>query len=195
MRTLEVPQHIKGLIFDCDGTLVDSMPLHMRAWENAIMSMGGCWDQVFFISKKGMPEEDIVALYNVNFAAALDPLETVKAKHRFFHAHATEFKPIPSVLEVVRKYHGVLPMAIASGGVRENVDLELEALHVRGFFKAVLTADDNIRPKPAPDIFLEAARRLGVRPQFCQVFEDGDLGLEAARAAGMLPTDVRQIHD
>jgi beta-phosphoglucomutase-like phosphatase (HAD superfamily) len=194
MRALEVPQYIKGLIFDCDGTLVDSMPLHMRAWEHAIMSLGGCWDQEFFVSKKGMPEENIVALYNVSFAAALDPLETVKVKHRFFRAHATEFKPIPSVLEVVRKYHGVLPMAIASGGVRENVDLELEVLHIRGFFNAILTAEDDIRPKPAPDIFLEAARRLSVPPQFCQVFEDGDLGLEAARAAGMLPTDVRQIH-
>jgi beta-phosphoglucomutase-like phosphatase (HAD superfamily) len=191
MRAFEVPQYIKGLIFDCDGTLVDSMPLHMRAWEHAITSLGGCWDQEFFISKKGMPEEDIVALYNASFAVSFDRVATVKAKHRFFRAHASEFKPIPSVVEVVLNHRGVLPMAVASGGVRENVDLELEALHIRSLFQAILTADDAIRPKPAPDIFLEAAKRLGVPPQFCQVFEDGDLGLEAARAAGMLPTDVR----
>jgi beta-phosphoglucomutase-like phosphatase (HAD superfamily) len=92
---------------------------------------------------------------------------------------------------VVLKYHDILPMAIASGGVRENVDLELDALNIKKYFQAVVTADDDIRPKPAPDIFLEAARRIGVAPEYCQVFEDGDLGLEAARIAGMLPTDVR----
>jgi beta-phosphoglucomutase-like phosphatase (HAD superfamily) len=192
MRTLEVPQYIRGLIFDCDGTLVDSMPLHMRAWEHAITSIGGLWDQEFFISKKGMPEEDIVTLYNSSFATAFDPLETVRVKHRFFRSHASEFKPIPHVVAIVLKHHGILPMAVASGGVRENVDLELEALHIRKFFQTILTADDDIRPKPSPDIFLEAARRIGVPAQFCQVFEDGDLGLEAARGAGMLATDVRR---
>jgi beta-phosphoglucomutase-like phosphatase (HAD superfamily) len=191
MNELEVPPHIKGLVFDCDGTLVDSMPLHMRAWEHVIKSSGEIWDHEFFVSRKGMPEEDIVCLYNAHFDASLDPVATVKAKHRFFRTQASGFKPIPHVLDIVRKYHGVLPMAVASGGVRENVNLELEALHIKDFFKAILTADDGIAPKPAPDLFLEAARRLGVSPQYCQVFEDGDLGLEAARLAGMLPTDVR----
>jgi HAD superfamily hydrolase (TIGR01509 family) len=82
-------------------------------------------------------------------------------------------------------------MAVASGGTRKNVTLELEAIQLKDFFEVILSADDDIRPKPAPDIFLEAARRLGVEPRYCQVFEDGDLGLEAAKAADMLPTDVR----
>jgi beta-phosphoglucomutase-like phosphatase (HAD superfamily) len=191
MRVIEVPPYIKGLIFDCDGTLVDSMPLHMRAWEQVIKSSGGFWDHGFFLSRKGMPEEDIVVVYNARFGVSFDPIETVKAKHRFFQTQASRFQPIPHVLNVVLKYRGVLPMAVASGGVRENVDLELEALNIKDCFKAILTADDGIRPKPAPDLFLEAARRLGILPEYCQVFEDGDLGLEAARLAGMLPTDVR----
>jgi beta-phosphoglucomutase-like phosphatase (HAD superfamily) len=191
MRKIEVPGFVRGLIFDCDGTLVDSMPLHMRAWEHAITSKGGSWNCEFFLSKKGMPEEDIVALYNTQFALALDPGDAVKAKHKFFRAHAAEFKPIPHVVDIVLKHRGVLPMAIASGGTRENVSLELDALHIKDFFEAILTADDDVKPKPAPDIFLEAARRIGVAPGYCQVFEDGDLGLEAARIAGMLPTDVR----
>jgi HAD superfamily hydrolase (TIGR01509 family) len=83
-------------------------------------------------------------------------------------------------------------MAVASGGVRENVVLELETLDIRSLFQAILTADDDIRPKPAPDIFLEAAKRIGVPPEYCQVFEDGKLGLQAAREAGMLATDVRE---
>ena len=191
MRTIEVPPFIKGLVFDCDGTLVDSMPLHMKAWEHVITSRGGLWDFDFFFSKKGMPEEKIVDLYNMHFSRAFDPVETVKDKHGFFRAHASEFKPIAHVLDVVLRYRGLLPMAVASGGVRENVDLELEALQIKDLFQAIVTADDDVRPKPSPDIFLEAARRIGVAAELCQVFEDGDLGLEAARIAGMLPTDVR----
>jgi beta-phosphoglucomutase-like phosphatase (HAD superfamily) len=191
MRTIEVPEFVKGLIFDCDGTLVDSMPLHMKAWEHVIASSGGQWDYEFFYAKKGMPEEKIISLYNDSFSTALDPVRIVMDKHRFFKIRAAEFKPIPHVIAVVRRYYGVLPMAVASGGSREIVDLELESLHIRHCFPVVLTADDNIKPKPAPDLFLEAAKRLGVAPRYCQVFEDGDLGLEAARIAAMLPTDIR----
>ena len=191
MRKIEVPGFVKGLIFDCDGTLVDSMPLHMRAWEYVITSSGGPWDLEFFNSKKGMPEAEIVVLYNGAFARALDPVDTVNAKHEFFRAHASEFKPISHVVEVVLRYRDALPMAVVSGGVREIVSLELESLKIKDCFKIILTADDDIRPKPAPDIFLEAAKRLGVTPEVCQVFEDGDLGLTGARLAGMLATDIR----
>lgn len=193
MRKIEVPEFIKGLIFDCDGTLVDSMPLHMKAWEYAITSNGGLWNLEFFSAKRGMPEENIVALYNKQFGTAFDPADTVRIKHRYFHAHAAEFQPIPHVLDVVMKYRRVLPMAIASGGTRKNVDLELNSLRIRDEFKVILTADDHIKPKPAPDIFLAAAEQLGIAPEHCQVFEDGDLGLEAARVAGMLPTDIREF--
>ncbi len=188
---IKVPDFIEGLIFDCDGTLVDSMPLHMRAWEHAITANGGFWDLDFFNSRKGVPEKDIIALYNAHFRTALDPAETVGSKHRFFLARVSELKPIPHVVDVVLKYRNRLPMAIASGGIRENVDLELEILHIKDHFKVILTADDALKPKPEPDLFIEAARRLGIAPEKCQVFEDGDLGLEAARKAGMLPTDIR----
>ena len=82
-------------------------------------------------------------------------------------------------------------MAVASGSSRENVDIELVALGIRTLFKAIVTADDDVKPKPAPDIFLEAAKQIGIPPEYCQVFEDGDLGLEAAKKAGMMSTDVR----
>ena len=191
MRQIEVPQFVKGLIFDCDGTLVDSMPLHMKAWEYVISSGGGPWDYDFFFSKKGTPEKNIVDLFNVRFARTLDPVETVRCKHEYFWAHARELRSIPHVIEIVKQHHGVLPMAVASGGTRKNVTLQLEVFQLQDYFGVILSADDNIAPKPAPDIFLEAARLLGVEPKYCQVFEDGDFGLEAARAAGMLPTDVR----
>ena len=191
MRTIVVPEYVRGLVFDCDGTLVDSMPLHMKAWEYVITSRGGPWDLEFFNSKKGMPESRIVALYNEEFARSHSPEDIVRTKHQYFRAHASEFKPIAHVVDVVRRYRDILPMAVVSGGVREIVNLELEALHIREHFRVILTADDAIRPKPAPDLFLEAAIRIGVAPEFCQAFEDGDLGLEAARSAGMLATDIR----
>jgi beta-phosphoglucomutase-like phosphatase (HAD superfamily) len=167
------------------------MPLHMRAWEHAMTSVREEWRYEFFFSKKGMPEEVILALYNRQYGTAFDPAEIVRIKHEFFRAHASEFGPIPHVVELVWKYGGVLPMAVASGGTREIVDLELRALGIHECFQAVVTADDGVEPKPSPEIFLEAAKRIGVPPQFCQVFEDGDLGLEAALKAGMLPTDIR----
>jgi beta-phosphoglucomutase-like phosphatase (HAD superfamily) len=163
----------------------------MKAWERVISSRGGPWNYDFFFSKKGTPEKKLVDLFNARFARTLDPIETVRCKHEYFWAHACELQPIPHVVEIARKYCGVLPMAVASGGTRKNVTLELEAIQLKDFFEVILSADDDIRPKPAPDIFLEAARRLGVEPRYCQVFEDGDLGLEAAKAADMLPTDVR----
>jgi HAD superfamily hydrolase (TIGR01509 family) len=192
MRKIEVPDYIQGLIFDCDGTLVDSMPLHMKGWEYTITKRQGKWEPEFFVAKKGMPERKIVALYNKHYGVAFDPDETVEAKHRFFRARAAELKPIAHVVDIVRRYRDALPMAVASGGVKENVELELRVLGIRGCFKAIVTADDDhIQSKPSPEIFLEAARRIGVAPEHCQVFEDGDLGLEAALSAGMLPTDIR----
>jgi HAD superfamily hydrolase (TIGR01509 family) len=191
MHEIVVPDYIKGLIFDCDGTLVDSMTLHMRAWEHAITSKRGVWQPEFFIVKKGMAERGIVILYNKHYGTSFDPAETVKTKHEYFRAHASEFKPVQRVVDIVLKYRDILPMAVASGGMREIVEFELDALRLKGCFKAIVTADDAIKPKPSPDIFLEAARQIGVPPQFCQVFEDGDLGLEAARTAGMLATDIR----
>jgi HAD superfamily hydrolase (TIGR01509 family) len=188
---IEVPDYIRGLIFDCDGTLVDSMPLHMRAWEHTITSMQGQWQPEFFIPKKGMAERNIIALYNEHYGTAFDPVETLKAKHAFFRAQAAGLRPIRHVVDVVMKHRGFLPMAVASGGTRANVEFELRALGIESCFKAIVTADDDIKPKPSPDIFLEAARQIGVPPKYCQVFEDGDLGLEAARRAGMLATDIR----
>jgi HAD superfamily hydrolase (TIGR01509 family) len=191
MNKIEVPEYIKGLIFDCDGTLVDSMPLHMKAWEYVIRAGGGAWDFDFFFSKKGTSEERLVSLYNEHFGTTLNPQDTVRIKHEFFRSHANGLKPIQHVIDVVDCCRGRLPMAVASGGVRAIVDFELNALGIKELFKTILTADDNIKNKPAPDIFWESARRLGVEPERCQVFEDGDLGLEAARIAGMLPTDIR----
>jgi beta-phosphoglucomutase-like phosphatase (HAD superfamily) len=193
MKFIEVPSYIKGLIFDCDGTLVDSMPLHMKAWEYAVTKEGAVWDDEFFFSQKGMQEEDIVELYNKQSLTPLNCVATVEAKHNYFRNHRGEFKPIKPVVDIVLCYKDILPMAVASGGISENVLLQIEALGIREYFNIILIANDDIKPKPHLDIFLEASARLGVLPNLCQVFEDGDLGLEAAKKAGIVATDVRLL--
>lgn len=190
---IKVPDYIKGLIFDCDGTLVDSMPLHMKAWEYAVKESGLRWDYEYFFSMKGMPGAEILNLYAKDFKAQINPEKIIQLKLDYFHQHRTEFKPIEHVYEIVMEYKEILPMAIASGGLRATVEMQLDDLEIRHLFTAIITADDKLKSKPEPDMFLEAARRINVLPHLCQVFEDGDLGLEAAQKAGMLATDIRMI--
>ena len=188
---IPVPDDIKGLIFDCDGTLVDSMPLHMKAWKEAVHSFGANFDPEFFFSKKGMRSKDIVAQFSLQSGKPLNGADVVRLKDNFFLQHIADVMPLPIVVDVVRRYHKILPMAVASGGGREIVERELQVTGIVNFFDVILTADDPFKPKPFPDLFLEAARRIGVQPSLCQVFEDGDLGLQAAENAGMLATDIR----
>ena len=188
---ISVPEYIRGLIFDCDGTLVDSMPLHMKAWEEAVHLFGANFDPEFFFSKKGMRSKDIVAQFSLQSGKPLNGADVVRLKDNFFLQHIADVMPLPIVVDVVRRYHKILPMAVASGGGREIVERELQVTGIVNFFDVILTADDPFKPKPFPDLFLEAARRIGVQPSLCQVFEDGDLGLQAAENAGMLATDIR----
>ena len=186
-----VPGYVRGLIFDCDGTLVDSMPLHMKAWEHVIVRYGAPYHRDFVDSQKGMKETAIVTLYNQRFGTSLDEYSVVAEKQRYLSARIHEVKPFEPIVSVVRRSRRLLPMAVASGSARDIVIGELEAIGLADVFAIVLTADDPLPPKPAPDLFLEAARRMQIPPAQCQVFEDGDAGLEAARRAGMLATDVR----
>jgi HAD superfamily hydrolase (TIGR01509 family) len=186
-----VPNNIKGLIFDCDGTLVDSMLLHRDAWEAALNKFGARYDEEFFMSTRGMKETDIVDDYNHRFTMNLHPANVAAEKHRIFMQRIEEVKPIAVVTEVAERFSGQLPMAVVSGSVRQIVMKELHVIGIVDLFKHILTGDDPFPQKPAPDLFLEAARLMGVPPEQCQVFEDGDLGLLGAERAGMIATDIR----
>ncbi len=187
---IEISREIRGLIFDCDGTLADSMPLHMRAWEKAFLEFGEPYRPDFLEPLSGMNEEDIVSLYNERFHRRIDPRELVDLKQTHFRKGAHRVEPVRPVVDVAVRYRDLLPMAVVSGGRRENVLLTLAGLGIDRLFSAVLTADDPFPPKPAPDLFLEAARRMTVPPGLCHVFEDGQLGLVAASRAGMTATNV-----
>ena len=181
----------KGLIFDCDGTLADTMPLHMEAWCETFADYGEECPYEFVNRLKGTPAEKIVAMFNQKFGRKINPIKFAQDKNRRSRKKLNRAKPIDPVIRIVRNYRDKLPMAVASGGTRRNVLLTLEVIGLKDEFVTVITSDDKLKSKPAPDIFIEAARRMKVEPTYCQVFEDGDVGLQAARVAGMIATDVR----
>ena len=188
---IEIHPEAKCLLFDCDGTLAKTMDLHLEAWHEAFAALGKKSPPAFLDRLQGMPAEKIVEHINETYGYDLDAKEFAKDKNRRVKDKLLHAEPIEPVVEIARGNKNKLPMAVVSGGTRVNVDIILESIGLKDFFNTVITADDDVKPKPSPDIFLEAARRLNVEPQYCQVFEDGEPGLVAAREAGMIVSDVR----
>lgn len=186
------PTTIEALIFDCDGTLADTMPAHHRAWTAMLTPYGIPFPEPRFYAMGGMPTSQIIRTLAADAGVAVGDLSAmVAAKEELFLRHIDALQPIVPVVAIAAAYRGRLPMAVASGGYRAIVTRTLEQLRLFDWFGALVAAEDTTRHKPEPDVFLEAARRLGARPGACAVFEDTELGLEAARRAGMLAVDVR----
>ncbi|MGH8045722.1 MAG: HAD family hydrolase [Chthoniobacterales bacterium] len=183
---LDLPaQPFKGYIFDCDGTIADTMPLHFRAWTRAMKEFGGTFPEDLFYSWGGIPTFKIVEQLNAKYGTHMDAEVVPRVKEQYFVELIPEVLPIGPVVALVKQFHGTAPMAVASGGHREIVIKTLDALGLTQFFDAIVGAEDVQHGKPAPDPFLEAARRLNVEPTACLVFEDSPTGIEAAKAAGM----------
>jgi beta-phosphoglucomutase-like phosphatase (HAD superfamily) len=183
----------KGLIFDCDGTLADTMPLHWHAWQKVTRRYGLNFSEERFYALGGVPSRDIFKLLAEEQGQTLDPLAAAKEKEAEYIPFLSHVQPIDAVVQIARANYGKIPMAVASGGLQSHIIEVLQHLGIRQFFNAVVTSEFVTRQKPAPDIFLEAARRLGVPPQFCRAYEDTDLGLQAIKAAGMEAVDVRLL--
>jgi beta-phosphoglucomutase-like phosphatase (HAD superfamily) len=181
----------KGLIFDCDGTLADTMPLHWRAWQIVARRYQLHFPEERFYALGGVPSRDILKMLSDEQGRELDPLAAAIEKEAEYIPFLSQVQPVEAVVRIARENYGKIPMAVASGGLQTHINDVLEHLGIRHFFNAVVTSEDVRRQKPAPDIFLEAARRLGVQPQFCRAYEDTDLGLQAIGAAGMEAVDVR----
>lgn len=187
------PAGTTALIFDCDGTLADTMPTHFVAWSAMLADHGIAFPEAQFYALGGMPSGDIIRLLAAEQGVAVpaDVQPMVDDKEDRYLAAVAGVTAIPEVVAVAARYHGVLPLAVASGGEHRIIDATLGILGITELFGAVVGYEDTERHKPEPDVFEEAARRLGVDPAGCVVFEDGELGLEAARRAGMVPVDIR----
>lgn len=183
-----------ALIFDCDGTLTNSMPVHFVCWQKTLAGHGIDFGEERFYALGGMPSDKIVSLLAAEAGFALDAAAVAAEKERAFLETLHLLEPIATVVEIARRHRGQKKMAVASGGFRHVVHQQLRQIGVQDWFDAVVTAEDTSRHKPEPDVFLEAARQLRIPPDQCEVYEDSDLGIEAARRAGMRCVDVRKYH-
>lgn len=176
-----------AFIFDCDGTLVDSMPIHYVAWCESLRLHHAPFEftEDYFYSQAGVREQDTVIELNRLHGTSIDPNSVARVKFDIFHQRIPEVKTVPPVAAVAREWHGRLPMSVASGSEAETVEACLTSTGLIQLFQTIITPRDVKRGKPAPDMFLLAAERMGVRPEDCLVFEDGNSGVQAAKAAGM----------
>jgi beta-phosphoglucomutase-like phosphatase (HAD superfamily) len=187
------PQPFTALIFDCDGTLANTMPSHFLAWAATLQAHGAEISEELFYEYAGVPTRDIVAKLNERFGYDLD-IETIyeeKEKHYLSLMETTE--EIKAITDVARAYHGRVPMAVASGGTHMIVDHTLKAIGLTALFDWVIGAEDVVNGKPDPEMFLLAARKMAVKPEDCIVYEDGEPGILGARRAGMRVVDVRVL--
>lgn len=182
-----------GLIFDCDGTLVDTAPIHFLAVNEAMRPLGLEMAAEWYFARVGLTPEALFAEYERVHGVKIDTAELSLRYGPIFTANLERAKEVAEVAEVARANFGNVPMAVASNGHRKNVLATLEATGLISLFETVVSADEVAKGKPAPDVFLEAARRIGVLPADCIVFEDSDEGLEAARKAGMRSRDIRLV--
>ena len=186
------PEGTQALIFDCDGTLADTMPAHFAAWTTMLAEHGIAFSEQRFYALGGMPSDRIIALLSEETGVPVTDVEAmVNRKEDLYLEVIDAIRRVEIVCDIAERYHGRLPMAVASGGQRVIVARTLAAIAIGDLFDAVVGAEDTERHKPDPDVFLEAARRLGADPSACIVFEDTDLGLLAAQRAGMLGVDIR----
>lgn len=190
---IEIPQGVEGLVFDCDGTIADTMPLHYKAWVAALKEHNAVFPEAMFYDMAGMPTARIIELLNERHGYDIPVQEAADRKEYFFVESIPQVEAIDPIVEIIRRYAGKLPMAVATGGTRAICTRTLEALGLLQHFDALVTADDVAHGKPA-DIFLEAAKQIGRRPEACCAFEDAELGLQSARAARMHVIDIRPAY-
>ena len=195
-RTMSIPlpEGVKGLIFDLDGTIIDSMPLHHRAYNASLEPYGVHYPLDVFHSRGGIPTSDTLRMIETEHQITnFDLPLALETKRKFVDAHLSELTLIQPVWEVIKAFHSKLPMAIGTGSNRQTVN-EMFALFPFGeYFTHVVTATDVENFKPHPETFLKGAELIGIDPSDCVVFEDGKPGMVAAESAGMQVIDITKF--
>ncbi|MFC7246194.1 HAD family hydrolase [Catellatospora aurea] len=179
------PGEFRAYLFDCDGTVADSMPLHYRAWSQAVGEWGCDFPEDLFYAWGGRTVPDIIADLNATRGLAMPAAEVDERREGLYQQLLPQLTAVPEVLAHIEDAHGRIPFAVVSGGARASVSASLTTLGLLDRFDLMVCAEDYTRAKPDPEAFLLAAAGLGVAPEHCVVFEDTDLGVAAATAAGM----------
>jgi HAD superfamily hydrolase (TIGR01509 family) len=192
MKLMLPPGSFKAYLFDCDGTIADSMPLHYVAWNRALAEWNCEFREELFHAWGGMPVADIVSALNTRHGLNMPVEDVASRKEELYYKILPQLKAVPEVLEHIEASHGRIPFAVVSGSTRDSVTASLEALKILDRFDTLVCAGDYAKSKPDPEPFLIAAERLGKAPADCLVFEDTDMGIQAATAAGMASVKIPQ---
>ncbi len=190
MKLTLPPGNFKAYLFDCDGTVADSMPLHYIAWKKALGECNCPFDEELFYSWGGVPPIEIVERLNRMHGLNMPVIEVAERKESYYFDQLPQLKPVPEVIEHVEAQYGKIPFGVVSGSTRESVVNSLTTIGMLDRFQTIVASEDYTRSKPAPDAFLLAAERLGISPESCLVFEDADIGIQAATSAGMASVRV-----
>jgi beta-phosphoglucomutase family hydrolase len=183
-----------GLLFDFDGTLADTMGAHLDSWNKALKIYDLTLSREQHLAWAGRPTREIVQLLNELHVTNMTYEAIAKEKEKHYLSSLGHVKEIVPVAEIVRHYHRRIPMAIVTGSRRKWVELTMKQLALTPYFDTLVCAEDYVNGKPAPDCFLKAAQLLNVAPENCLVFEDGELGIQAAKAAKMVCLRVTETH-
>jgi beta-phosphoglucomutase family hydrolase len=186
------PRAFKAYLFDCDGTIADSMPLHYVAWKRALGEWGCEFPESTFYAWGGRPVVEIIRSLNEQYGLEMPTEDVATRKEAYYYEILPQLEAVPEVLEHIEAQHGRIPFAVVSGSTRESVTESLRTLRLLDRFETLVCAGDYTHGKPHPEAFLMAAERLGVAPEDCLVFEDTEMGIKAARAAGMASVKVLQ---
>jgi HAD superfamily hydrolase (TIGR01509 family) len=177
-------------LFDCDGTIADSMPLHYVAWKQALGKWNCEFDEQTFYAWGGMPTAEIIATLNRRHGLSMVVDTVCTEKENLYYEMLPQLKAIAEVVEHIEAQHKRIPFAVVSGGTLETVVASLTAVNLLDKFNVFVCAGDYKKGKPDPEPFLLAAEKLGVNPKDCLVFEDTEMGIQAATAAGMASVRV-----
>ena len=189
--TLKLPEGLfKAYLFDCDGTIADSMPLHFKAWKKTLAEWNCEFEEELFYEWGGMPVAEIISTLNARHGLNMPVENVAHRKEELYFELLPQLKPVPEVLEHIRTEHGRIPFGVVSGSTKESVTASLGTLDLLDRFDTMVCAGDYTKSKPDPEAFLLAAARLGVAPERCLVFEDTYMGIQAAQAAGMASVKV-----
>ena len=193
--TLSINPKAKGLIFDLDGTLADTMPIHYIAWKNAAAKYGIDFSVELFSQLAGIPLYPTVEKLNQIFNKNIDPKELGDLKEAEFERNMHLTREIKIVTDLVRANFGKMPIAVGTGGSRRLSLKTLKIIGLQNCYDVLVTSEEVSRFKPHPETFLKCAEGMGVAPGDCEVFEDGVLGIQAAQSAGMMFVDVTQYYE
>jgi beta-phosphoglucomutase family hydrolase len=182
----------RAYLFDCDGTIADSMPLHYIAWKQALGEWGCAFPEDLFYSWGGMPVAEIIATLNQRNGLSMPVEEVAHRKESLYYELLPKLTAVPEVLEQIESAHQRIPFAVVSGSTRQSVTASLKVLGLLDKFDTMVCAGDYKKAKPDPEAFLLAAQRLNVPPDSCLVFEDTEMGIRAATAAGMQSVRILQ---